>query len=113
MASTLYANLRKSEAGSEAVNLEMIAESTRNPRLRRILQSQRKAAINAVSDSLRNLAEEGVISAEIDFEALATGYVALYEGLTIEMVLGTQDSLIKRAWDQTTKVMIDVTVRKE
>ncbi len=113
MASTLYANLRKSEAGSEAVNLEMIAESTRNPRLRRILQSQRKAAINAVSDSLRNLAEEGVISAEIDFEALATGYVALYEGLTIEMVLGTQDSLIKRAWDQTTKVMIDGTVRKE
>ncbi len=110
--STLYGNLRQSDAGSEAVNLEVIAESTRNPRLRKILQSQRTAAHDAVSDSLRHLAEEGVISTEIDFDALATGYVALYEGLTIDIVLGTQDALIKRAWNQTTKVMIEGTVRR-
>lgn len=110
--STLYGNLRQSDAGSEAVHLEVIAESTRNPRLRKILQSQRKAAHDAVSDSLRYLAEEGVISSEIDFDALATGYVALYQGLTIDIVLGTQDALVKRAWNQTTKVMIDGTVRR-
>lgn len=111
-ASTLYGNLRQSDAGSEAMNLEIIAESTRNPRLRKILQSQRRAAHAAVSDSLRGLAEAGAISLELDFDAIAAGYVALYAGLTIDIVLGTNDSLIRRAWNQTTKAMIEGTGRR-
>ncbi|MFQ5999047.1 MAG: TetR/AcrR family transcriptional regulator [Candidatus Bathyarchaeia archaeon] len=99
---SVYDKLRKMETGFEAVIFEMLAESTRNSRLREIFQSQQNEVLSAVTEVLRNLAKRGDLAKDTDFEALATGYIALYRGLSI----GFPDSLARRAWNATTRAII-------
>ena len=61
----------------------------------------------AVVESLNLQIKSGIIRKDIDVDALATGLVALYDGLTLSRLIGVSDVQNKKAWIETIRVVID------
>jgi TetR/AcrR family transcriptional regulator, repressor for uid operon len=102
-----YDNLHKLEkSGSEKVFFEIVAESSRNPMLQRILYEQRTKIFDVVKEYLDLQVEKGFFRKNIDTEAIASGLVALYNGLAVSKFLGISGNLNKKAWVGTVKAII-------
>jgi acetolactate synthase regulatory subunit len=90
---------------SEKVSFEMIAESSRNPKLRKVLYEQRMKVYDIVIDYLRRQIEKGFFRKDVDVNAIASGLVALYDGLTISKLLGISEHYNKKTWAQTIRAI--------
>jgi len=102
-----YDNLHKLEkSGSEKVFFEIVAESSRNRKLQRILYEQRTKIFDVVTEYLDLQVEKGFFRKDIDTEAIASGLVALYNGLAVSKFLGISGNLNKKAWVGTVKAII-------
>ena len=100
-AEKFYDQYRNLIHDSEKVSFEMIAESSRNPKLRKALYEQRMKVYDIVIDYLRRQIEKGFFRKDMDVNAIASGLVALYDGLTISKLLGISEYYNKKAWTQT------------
>ena len=106
-AEQLYDNLNKLESsGSEKVFFEIVAESSRNAKLRRILYDQRTKIFDVVKEYLDLQVQKGFIKKDVETEALASGLVAIYDGLSVSKFLGIGENLNKKAWVETVKAII-------
>ena len=106
-AEQLYDNLNKLESsGSEKVFFEIVAESSRNPKLQRILYEQRTKIFDVVKDYLDLQVQKGFFRKDVETEAIASGLVALYDGLVVSKFLGIGENLNKKAWIGTVKAII-------
>jgi TetR/AcrR family transcriptional regulator, repressor for uid operon len=106
-AEQFYDNLNKLErSGSEKVFFEIVAESSRNPKLQRILYEQRTKIFNVVKEYLDLQVQRGFFRKDVDTDAIASGLVALYDGLAVSKFLGISENLNKKAWIVTVKVII-------
>jgi AcrR family transcriptional regulator len=106
-AEQLYDNLKKLERnGSEKVFFEIVAESSRNAKLRRILFEQRTKIFNVVKEYLDLQVQRGFIKKDAETEAIAYGLVSLYDGLSVSKFLGIGENLNKKAWVETVKAII-------
>jgi AcrR family transcriptional regulator len=81
-----YENFHRNE--SEKVFCEIIAESARNPKLQKILYTQRIKTFNVVREYLDRQMEKGFFKKDTDTVAIASGFVALYDGLIASEFLG-------------------------
>jgi AcrR family transcriptional regulator len=104
-AEKFYDQYRNLIHDSEKVSFEMIAESSRNPKLRKALYEQRMKVYNIVIDYLRRQIEKGFFRKDMDVNAIASGLVALYDGLTISKLLGISEYHNKKAWTQTIRAI--------
>lgn len=104
-AEKFYDQYRNLIHDSEKVSFEMIAESSRNPKLRKALYEQRMKVYDIVIDYLRRQIEKGFFRKDMDVNAIASGLVALYDGLTISKLLGISEYYNKKAWTQTIKAI--------
>jgi AcrR family transcriptional regulator len=106
-AERFYENLQRIEnKGSEKVFFEIVAESARNPKLQRILYEQRTKIFDVVKEYLDLQVEKGFFRKDIDTEAIASGLVALYNGLAVSKFLGISGNLNKKSWVGTVKAII-------
>src|ERR687885_273835 len=106
-AEQFYDNLHKLEkSGSEKVFFEIVAESSRNPKLQRILYEQRTKIFKVVKEYLDLQVQKGFFRKNVDTYAIASGLVALYDGLAVSKFLGIGDNLNKKAWAETVKAII-------
>jgi TetR/AcrR family transcriptional repressor of uid operon len=102
-----YDKLNKLEKkGGEKVFFEIVAESSRNPKLRRILYEQRTKIFDVVKEYLDLQLKKGFFRKDTDTEAIASGLVALYNGLALSKLLGISGILNKKAWVGTVKAII-------
>lgn len=102
-----YDNLQKLEKkGDEKVFFEIVAESARNPKLQKILYEQRTKIFDVVKEYLDLQVQKGFFRKNIDTEAIASGLVALYNGLAVSKFLGISGNWNKRAWVGTVKAII-------
>lgn len=102
-----YDNLQKLEKkGDEKVFFEIVAESARNPKLQKILYEQRTKIFDVVKEYLDLQVQKGFFRKNIDTEAIASGLVALYNGLAVSKFLGISGNWNKRAWAGTVKAII-------
>jgi TetR/AcrR family transcriptional repressor of uid operon len=102
-----YDNLQKLEKkGDEKVFFEIVAESSRNPKLQKILYEQRTKIFDVVKEYLDLQVQKGFFRKDIDTEAIAAGLVALYNGLAVSKFLGISGILNKKAWVGTVKAII-------
>jgi TetR/AcrR family transcriptional regulator, repressor for uid operon len=102
-----YDNLQKLEKkGDEKVFFEIVAESARNPKLQNILYEQRTKIFDVVKEYLDLQVQKGFFRKNIDTEAIASGLVALYNGLAVSKFLGISGNWNKRAWVGTVKAII-------
>ena len=104
-AEKFYDQYRNLIHDSEKVSFEMIAESSRNPKLRKVLYEQRMKVYDIVIDYLRRQIEKGFFRKDMDVNAIASGLVALYDGLTISKLLGISEHYNKKTWAQTIRAI--------
>lgn len=105
-AEQIYDNIRRREQGNDRVMLEMVAESARNPKLRKSMYELHVKVHAHVMRQVRNKIEEGFLKKDADAASLAIALVALYDGLAINRMLGVSDAANKKAWVAMIKAMI-------
>lgn len=106
-AEQFYENFHNEEKRkSEKVFCEIIAESARNPKLQKILYTQRIKTFNVVREYLDRQMEKGFFKKDTDTEAIASGFVALYDGLIASEFLGVSVNHSKRSWRKTVRAII-------
>jgi AcrR family transcriptional regulator len=105
-AEQIYDNIRRRERGNDKIMLEMVVESTRNPRLRKAIHDYRTKLHDHVLQELKKKADEGFIGKDVDVNGLAIALVALYDGLAVNRMVGLSDAMNKRAWVAMIKAMI-------
>jgi TetR/AcrR family transcriptional regulator, repressor for uid operon len=104
-AEKFYDQYRNLIHDSEKVSFEMIAESSRNLKLRRALYEHRIKVYDIVINYLNHQLEKGFFRKNIDVNAIASGLVALYDGLTISRLLGISENSNKKAWTETIRAI--------
>jgi AcrR family transcriptional regulator len=105
-AEQIYDNIRRREQGNDRVMLEMVAESARNPKLRKAMYELHSKVHDHVTQGVRTKIEEGFLRRDIDAASFAIALVALYDGLAVNRMLGISDAANKRAWVTMIKAMI-------
>jgi len=105
-AEQIYDNIRRREQGNDRVMLEMVAESARNPKLRKAMYELHVKVHEHVMEGVRNKIEQGFLRKDVDAISLAIALVALYDGLAVNRMLGIGDAANKRAWVTMIKAMI-------
>ena len=105
-AEQIYDNIRRREQGNDRVMLEMVAESARNPKLRKAMYELHVKVHEHVMEGVKNKIEQGFLRKDVDAISLAIALVALYDGLAVNRMLGIGDVANKRAWVTMIKAMI-------
>ena len=101
-----YENFRsKNTTNLEKVFFEIIAESSRNLKLRKMLYEQRIKIFDVVIEYLNSQMQRGLIKKGTDTKAIASGLVSLYNGLSLSRVLGISESLNKQTWLDTVRAI--------
>lgn len=104
-AEKFYINFRRTSRKGERVFMETVAESSRNQRLRKALFEHRIKIFQIVSRYLTQQVERGFLRSDIDTEAISAGLVAFYDGLTINMLLGIDETYNRKIWTETIKAL--------
>ena len=105
-AEQIYDNIRRREQGNDRVMLEMVAESARNPKLRKAMYELHVKVHDHVMEGVRNKMEDGFLKKDADAASFAIALVALYDGLAVNRMLGVSDAVNKKAWVAMLKAMI-------
>ena len=101
-----YENFRsKNTTNLEKVFFEIIAESSRNLKLRKMLYEQRIKIFDVVIEYLNSQMQRGLIKKGTNTKAIASGLVSLYNGLSLSRVLGISESLNKKTWLDTVRAI--------
>jgi TetR/AcrR family transcriptional repressor of uid operon len=108
-AENFYKNFRSDKTGPdlEKVFFEIIAESSRNHKLRRMLYEQRIRIFDVVTEYLNLQIQSGLLKKDTNTKAIASGLVSLYNGLSLSKVLGISETLNKQTWLDTVRAIFD------
>ncbi|HXV88703.1 MAG TPA: TetR/AcrR family transcriptional regulator [Nitrososphaeraceae archaeon] len=103
---SFYENLRsKNTTDLEKVFFEIISESSRNLKLRKMLYEQRIKIFDVVIEYLNSQMQRGLIKKGTNTKAIASGLVSLYNGLSLSRVLGISETLNKQTWLETIRAI--------
>lgn len=89
----------------DKVFFEIIAESPRNPKLKRMLYEHRLRIIDIVTEYLNLQVERDLFAKDVDIKAISAGLVSLFNGLSISKVSGMSESDNKQAWKETIRAI--------
>lgn len=101
-----YDVFRNKKTANERVFFETIAESARNAELRKALYKQRMNIFETAIGWVNLQIERGFFRKNIDANAIAVGLVSLYDGLTVNKLLGVSEDYNKKAWVETIRAII-------
>jgi AcrR family transcriptional regulator len=103
-----YENFRSNNTTDlEKVFFEIIAESSRNLKLRKMLYQQRIKIFDVVIEYLNSQMQRGLIKKGTNTKAIASGLVSLYNGLSLSRVLGISETLNKQTWLDTVRAIFN------
>ena len=101
-----YENFHRIEKReNEKIFCEIIAESARNPKLQKMLYAQRVKTFNVVREYLDHQMEKGFFRKDTDTKAIASGFVALYDGLIANEFLGISMNDSINSWRSTVRTI--------
>jgi len=108
-AENFYENFRSNTSGTnvEKVFFEIIAESSRNLKLRRMLYEQRMKMLDVVTTYLDLQQEKGLIRKNSNTKTIASGLISLYNGLSLSKILGINETLNKQTWINTVRAIFN------
>jgi AcrR family transcriptional regulator len=108
-AENFYENFCSKTSGTnvEKVFFEIIAESSRNLKLRRMLYEQRIKMLDVVTLYLDLQQEKRLIRKDSNTKAIASGLISLYNGLSLSKVLGINETLNKQTWIDTVRAIFN------
>jgi AcrR family transcriptional regulator len=108
-AENVYENFRSSKTikDLEKVFFEIIAESSRNPKLRKMLYEQRIKIFDIVIEYLNSQMQRGLLKKDTNTKAIASGLVSLYNGLSLSKMLGISETLNEQTWLDTVRAIFN------
>jgi hypothetical protein len=71
-----------------------------------MLYHQRLKVLNVVTEYLSLQIKKGFLNSDIDIDAVALSLVALYDGLTVDKIIGINESQNEKAWNVTIKAIL-------
>jgi TetR/AcrR family transcriptional repressor of uid operon len=109
-----YDEYRKESLGGDTIWFEMIALSTRSPRLRKILTENQSKVYQVVKEVLKTQIERGFFREDINVDVTASALIALYNGLALnKLLLQTTDSENQKAWIEMIRTLIGPSTKKQ
>ena len=106
-AERFYNEYRKGSLGSDTIRFEMIALSTRSPKLRKILAENQSKVYQVVKEFLKTQIEKGFLREDINIDIIASAVIALYNGLAVnKLLLQTSNSESQKVWIETIRALI-------
>jgi AcrR family transcriptional regulator len=87
---------------------EIIAESSRNKKLKQLLYQERRKILDIIIDHLNILKEKGYIRKDKEITEIAYGLVSLYDGLKINKFIGIDEDQNKKTWSRIVKTIFRV-----
>jgi TetR/AcrR family transcriptional repressor of uid operon len=113
-AERFYDEYRKRSLSSDTIWFEMIAVSTRTPRLRKILAENQSKVYRVVKEFLMTQIERGFLREDIKADIVASALIALYNGLAVnKLLLQTSNSENQKAWIETIRALIGTETTKQ
>jgi TetR/AcrR family transcriptional regulator, repressor for uid operon len=89
----------------QKVYMELISECSRNPKIRNVMYSHRIKVLDTVSKYLNLQIDKGLLRKDLDVEAISSGLVSIYDGLTLSKIMGINNAFNKKSWTETTKAI--------
>jgi AcrR family transcriptional regulator len=113
-AERFYNEYRKGSLGSDSIRFEMIALSTRSPKLRKILAENQSKVYQVVKEFLKTQIEKGFLREDINIDIIASAVIALYNGLAVnKLLLQTSNSESQKVWIETIRALIGTAATKQ
>ena len=88
------------------LTFEFVSEASRNEELRAMLREDYEGSLKVITSFLQNQRQLSIIRDDVNIGALARGAFALYTGLRVSLILGVNQSDVKRAWIESIKAMV-------
>ncbi|MDQ3717749.1 MAG: TetR/AcrR family transcriptional regulator [Thermoproteota archaeon] len=106
-AEKFYDEYQRGSLGSDTIWFEMIALSTRSPKLRKILTENQIKVYQVVKEFLKTQIERGFLRQDINVDIFASALIALYNGLAVnKLLLQTSNAETQKAWIETIRALI-------
>lgn len=106
-AELFYENFQKiQKEGTAKVFFEALSESTRNPKLQKILIKHRLKIVKVVENYLQHQISKGFLKVDSNPEYLASGLVSLFDGITAGSLLGIPEEFNKKIWAVTIRTIL-------
>ncbi len=106
-AELFYENSQKiQKEGTALVFFEALSESTRNPKLQKILIKHRLKIFKVVENYLQLQIDKGFLKEDYSLEYLAAGLVSLFDGITAGSLLGIPEDFNKKIWAVTIRTIL-------
>ncbi|MFL6478814.1 MAG: TetR/AcrR family transcriptional regulator [Nitrososphaera sp.] len=113
-AERFYDEYQKGSLGGDTIWFEMIALSTRSPKLKKILAENQRKVYQVVKEFLKKQIDRGFLTEDIDIDIVASTLIALYNGLVInKLLLQISNSESQKAWVQTIRALIGTEATKQ
>lgn len=113
-AERFYNEYRKGSLGSDTIRFEMIALSTRSPKLRKILAENQSKVYQVVKEFLKTQIDRGFLREDINIDIIASAVIALYNGLAVnKLLLQTSNSESQKVWIETIRALIGTAATKQ
>jgi len=88
------------------LTFEFVSKASRDKELRAMLREDYERSLKVITSFLQNQRQLLIIRNDVDIDALARGIIALYMGLRVSLILGVDQSDVKRAWIESIRAMV-------
>lgn len=113
-AERFYDEYQRGSLGGDTIWFEMIALSTRSPKLRKILTENQTKVYQVVKEFLKTQVERGFLRQDINVDIFASVLIALYNGLALnKLLLQTTNPESQKAWIETIRAVIGTMPTKQ
>ncbi len=103
-----YDNYLKALQDTDNLRMEALAESVHNPKLRKIIQKNRKEIELNVEEFLTVMRKSGdFFLKDVDLNAISSGFLGLFDGLYLSKMVGTKHEDNKKAWIETSMAILE------
>lgn len=86
--------------------IEVLAEGSHNPKIKRLLNQNRQEIVGIITDLLKRMKKDGYFQKDVDLRSIASGMEALFSGLYLSRIVGTNHKDDKDAWVKTMMAII-------
>lgn len=93
-----YDNFTQAIKSTQKIRIEALAESVHNPKLRKIIQTNRKEVETNVENFFKNMKKNGFFTKTTNLSSIASGVIGLFDGLVVSGIIGINHSANKKAW---------------
>jgi hypothetical protein len=103
----MFEHIAEDSPGQMGFILELIAEASRNPSVKKLLSEAYLRSLKTTSEFLAKRSKKNAAYSAEDVRRLSVGFMMLQLGLLASLALGTHKTDAKLAWQQLTKAIVN------